>query len=129
MIVVDAMNVRGAVPDGWWHDKDGALARLVAAIASHTWEEWVIVVADGHPVAGVPAGTHGEIEVRYAGSSRPDAADDLIVETVAAEDPDDGPITVVTSDRGLRSRLPSWVQVEGAAGFRRRLERWAEGNH
>ena len=123
MIVVDAMNVRGSVPDGWWRDKDGALARLVAAIAAREWDEWVIVVADGHPVEGLSAGTHGQVEVRYAGSSRPDAADDLIVEIVAAEDPHDAPITVVTSDRGLLARLPAHVRAEGASTFRARLER------
>ena len=35
MIIVDAMNVRGSVPDGWWRDKDAALCRLVEAITSH----------------------------------------------------------------------------------------------
>ena len=121
MIVVDAMNVRGAVPDGWWRDRDGALRRLVDAIAGRTWAEWVIVVADGRPVAGLPAGTRGDVELRYANHGAPDAADDLIVEIVGEEEPDDGPITVVTSDRGLIARLPAHVRTEGAAGFRARL--------
>lgn len=116
------MNVRGAVPDGWWRDKDGALRRLVAAVAAHDWGgEWVVIVADGRPVHGVPAGTIGDVEVRYAGHSEPDAADDLIVEIVSADDPADGPITVVTSDRGLRTRLPMHVGVEGARTFRERV--------
>jgi predicted RNA-binding protein with PIN domain len=119
VIIVDVMNVRGCVPDGWWHDKDGAFRRLVASIAGRDWaDEWVIIVADGHPVAGVPAGTTGNVEVRYAGHSAPDAADDLIVEIVEGEDPTDGPVTVVTSDRGLRERLPTHVEVQGAQAFR-----------
>lgn len=119
MIVVDAMNVRGSVPDGWWRDKNGALRRLVASIAAHDWgDEWVIVVADGRPIDGLPAGTSGDVEMRYAGHSAPDAADDLIVEIVAGEDPADGPITVVTSDHGLRARLPAHVGVQGARTFR-----------
>ena len=119
MLIVDAMNVRGSVPDGWWRDRDAALARLVEAIVAHEWnDEWVIVVADGRSVAGVPAGTSGTVEVRYAGHSAPDAADDLIAAIVADEDPDDGPITVVTSDQGLRARLPDHVRVQGARQFR-----------
>ena len=119
MIVVDAMNVRGSVPDGWWRDADAALVRLVEAVAGHDWHgEWVIVVADGRPVEGLPAQTFGTVELRYAGHTAPDAADDLIVEIVADEDLADGPITVVTSDRGLRSRLPAGVEFRGARAFR-----------
>lgn len=119
MIVIDAMNVRGSVPDGWWNDRDGALRRLVDAVTDHDWgDEWVVIVADGHPVEGVPAGTSGNVEVRYAGHTAPNAADDVIVEIVAGEDRDDGTITVVTSDRGLRARLPARVEVRGARAFR-----------
>ncbi len=116
------MNVRGAIPDGWWRDRDDALARLVAAVAGHDWGgEWVIVVADGRAPEGLPAGTTGDVELRYAGHSRPNAADDLIVDIVTAEDPADGPVTVVTSDRGLRARLPDHVEVMGARTFRRHV--------
>ncbi|MEM9204361.1 MAG: NYN domain-containing protein [Actinomycetota bacterium] len=119
MIVVDAMNVRGAVPDGWWNNKDAALRRLMEAVTAHDWnDEWVIVVADGHPVDGLPAGTSGNVELRYAGHTRPNAADDVIVSIVADEDPADGLITVVTSDRGLRERLPRHVAIDGARTFR-----------
>lgn len=128
MIVVDAMNVRGCVPDGWWADKDGALGRLVAAIVDVDWgDEWVIVVADGRPVAGLPAGTRGQVELRYAGHSGPDAADDVIVALAAEVVADDGgdaegeALTVVTSDRGLIARLPGGVAVEGAKAFRDRV--------
>ena len=53
MVIVDAMNVRGCVPDGWWRDKPGALRRVVEAIAAHDWtdDEWVVVIADGRSVA------------------------------------------------------------------------------
>ena len=78
----------------------------------------MIVVADGRPIDGLPAGTSGDVETRYAGHSAPNAADDLIVEIVASEDPADGPITVVTSDHGLRARLPAHVGVQGARTFR-----------
>ncbi|MEM7141363.1 MAG: hypothetical protein AAF548_10055 [Actinomycetota bacterium] len=121
MIVVDAMNVRGSIPDGWWKDKDAALIRLVDAIAGCDWNEWVVVVADGRPVRGLSPGTRGEVELRYAGHSAPDAADDEIVAIVEDAIDDDELLTVVTSDRGLIDRLPSAVRVEGARTFRRRV--------
>ena len=123
MIIVDAMNVRGCVPDGWWRDKDGALRDLVAAIAAHDWPDdgRVVVVADGRPVADLPAGTQGRVELRYAGHSAPGAADDEIVALVRSLDPGDGAVRVVTSDGGLIRRLPEWIAVEGASTFRRRI--------
>ena len=138
MIVVDAMNVIGAVPDGWWRDRPAALARLVDAVARHGFDAWVVIVADGRPVDGLPAGTRDRVELRYAGRSDPDAADDEIVALVhqlvgdGTDDPADEPaadpgdegiaeLTVVTSDRGLVARLPTGVAVEGARAFRRRV--------
>ena len=123
MVIVDAMNVRGCVPDGWWRDKPGALRRLVEAIAAHDWtdDEWVVVIADGLPVPGLAPGTRGRVELRYAGHSARDAADDEIVALARSLDLDDGPVVVVTSDRGLIERLPDCVAVEGARAFRRRL--------
>jgi len=123
MVIVDAMNVRGCVPDGWWRDKPGALRRVVEAIAAHDWtdDEWVVVIADGRAVAGLAAGTRGRVELRYAGHSARDAADDEIVALARSLDLGDGPVVVVTSDRGLIERLPAGVAVEGARAFRRRL--------
>ncbi len=120
MIVVDAMNVIGSVPDGWWKDRDDALRRLVEAVAEHDFGEWVVVVADGRPVDRVPAGTRGDVELRYAGRSDRDAADDDIVALVDQLH-DDEPVTVVTSDRGLTDRLPPSVRSAGALTFRRRV--------
>jgi len=116
------MNVRGCVPDGWWRDKAAALRRLVTAVAEHDFDgEWVLVIADGHPIEGMPAGTRGDVELRYANRSTPDAADDLIVETVLAEESATETITVVTSDRGLLDRLPPHVRIEGSRSFRNRV--------
>jgi predicted RNA-binding protein with PIN domain len=126
VIIVDAMNVRGCIPDGWWRDKDGALGQLVSAIANYRWstDDWVVVIADGRPVAGLHAGTRGQVELRYAGHSSRDAADDDIValaHELAEGGEDDDPIVVVTSDRGLVARLPAAATVEGARTFRRRV--------
>lgn len=123
MIIVDAMNVRGCVPDGWWRDRPAALRELVKSIADHPWpaEEWVVVIADGRPVEALPAGTRGQVELRYAGRSDRDAADDDIVALASELVDDTEQITVVTSDKGLIDRLPTRISVEGARTFRRRI--------
>ncbi len=82
----------------------------------------VTVVFDGRPAAGLGAGRHGGVTVRWAERRGPDAADDTVVALVAA-DPDPGTRVVVTSDRGLGARVEALgAPVEGAGGFRRRLE-------
>jgi len=143
------MNVIGSVPDGWWTDRAAALRRLVEALVDYDFEgEWIVVVADGQPVEDLPAGTRGDVELRYAGRSDPDAADDDIVallsglfddsaldRDVDVGDVDSGsvesggvdggecdPVTVVTSDGALRGRVVALgARVEGARAFRRRV--------
>lgn len=122
-VVVDAMNVIGAVPDGWWRDRDAALTRLVAALRRRavdgTLDGPVLVVADGRPVAGVDPGPRDGVEVRWARRSGRDAADDDIVAAVAGRE---APVLVVTSDRELAERVRArGATVEGARRFRRRL--------
>ncbi len=135
MIVVDAMNVIGSKPDGWWKDRGGALARLVGALVAADFEEWVVVVADGRPVPGLHAGTRGNVELRYAGRSDPDAADDeiiaLLTELNCGEADSRGDelvsrgeqgVTVVSSDRALIARAEQLgARCEGARSFRRRI--------
>ena len=33
--LIDASNVIGSRPDGWWRDRDGAARRLIAAVRAH----------------------------------------------------------------------------------------------
>lgn len=110
-LVVDAMNVIGTTPDGWWRDRDGAARRLLDRLAAFATREAlpVTVVLDGRPLPDVAEGTHtrsghGPVEVLYARRPGRDAADDRIADLVAA---DDAPTTllVVTSDRGLATRV------------------------
>lgn len=118
-LVVDAMNVVGSRPDGWWHDRRGALLDLVADVhaASHALAaDRITVVCDGRG-EDEPPGPDG-VEVVWAGTG-PDAADDRIVELLA---PAPRGVTVVTADRGLRDRvLALHADVEGPRSFRRRL--------
>jgi uncharacterized protein YaiI (UPF0178 family) len=120
--LVDAMNVIGSRPDGWWRDRDAAARRLLASLAQFARErrEPVTVVLD----AGPPelAGREGDLEVVLAPRRGRDAADDEIARLLSL-DPDPSAVRVVTSDAGLARRARALgAEVEGASGFRRRLE-------
>ncbi len=99
LIVVDAANVVGSVPDGWWRDRAGAAARLrdrLAACGAGTLGGELVLVVEGRArgVTAVP----GVLVVAAAGSG-----DDAIVELVRAHP--GRRCTVVTADRGLRERI------------------------
>lgn len=106
MLLVDAANVVGARPDGWWRDRSAAAARLVGAlrlgIAAGRLEPPVAVVLEGAARAGVPEGDGGDLRVVHATGSGDDALVDLATAAVAAGDP---LVVVVTADRALRDRL------------------------
>lgn len=102
VLIVDAANVVGSVPDGWWRDRKGAAERLRDRLAEREADEEVILVVEGaaRGVESVPG-----VRVESASGS----GDDLIVELAA--DHADRPCTVVTADRALRER----VRAYGAA--------------
>jgi uncharacterized protein YaiI (UPF0178 family) len=115
---VDASNVLGSRPDGWWRDRAGATRRLLDAIAAWAVNEQarVTVVLD----AGPPelARTDGPIDVVIASRRGRDAADDEIARLVEGRTD----ARVVTSDATLAARVrASGAQVEGAGSFRKRL--------
>jgi uncharacterized protein YaiI (UPF0178 family) len=122
-VVVDAMNVIGSRPDGWWRDRDAAVRRLTRALAGLAARDGldVTVVVDGCPQPRLPEGRHDDVEVVYAHRSGRDAADDRIVALLEDGHPAD---EVVTADRGLRER----VEVLGVAvsGPRQLLDRLDE---
>jgi hypothetical protein len=107
LLVVDAANVVGSVPDGWWRDRAGATESLrdrLVSLAEHGLPAWpteqppeVVLVVEGaaRSVAGVP-----DVRVVAAAGS----GDDAIVDLVAAES-GDRPCLVVTADRELRRRV------------------------
>lgn len=119
--LVDAMNVIGSRPDGWWRDRDAAMAKLVARVeiwADAAGEE-ATVVFEREPVPPIESEL---IEVAHAPEARPDAADDEIVRRAGAAD-DPSTLTVVTSDRRLAGRVQAiGAAVESASAFRRRLD-------
>jgi predicted RNA-binding protein with PIN domain len=124
VLVVDGMNVIGSKPDGWWRDRDGAVRRLLGRLQAlaRTDGESVLLVLDGRPLGDVAEGVHDGVEVRYATRRGPNAADDRIVELLAAR-ADTGDVTVVTSDRDLRRRVRALgATVVGAGSLLERLD-------
>ncbi|MFQ5558338.1 MAG: NYN domain-containing protein [Acidimicrobiales bacterium] len=123
-MIVDAMNVVGCRPDGWWRDRDAALVKLVASIGEIDWGHPVMVVVDGRPVPGLPAGAVGDLELIYSEEPGPDAADRRIVEIVEGRVGGEmaSRITVVTSDRSLAEQVAALgATVTGSRRFRDRL--------
>lgn len=123
-IVVDAANVVGSVPDGWWKDRAGAAGRLRDRIAG--WAENGVDVSESTQEELQPA--RGDVSLRWypeivlvvEGGAREamDATspfvrivraeghgDDVIVEAIAALSARGRTVTAVTSDRGLRDRV------------------------
>ncbi|MGN6331304.1 MAG: NUDIX domain-containing protein [Motilibacteraceae bacterium] len=123
-LVVDAANVVGSRPDGWWRDRAGAAERLLdrlSALAATTvalpeggfgWVADLLVVVEGAARRAETAAAEGAGVgvVRASGSG-----DDALVELVGGNGSDaDAPHTVVvTADRGLRERLPAQVLPTG----------------
>ena len=123
-LLIDAMNVIGSRPTGWWRDRDGTAARLIERLGdlvAATGDE-MIVVLDGRPSPQVPEGEQAGLRVLYARRLGRDAADDRIVEAVAA-DPSPPSLCVVTSDRELRRRVQALgATVSGPTTLLRRLD-------
>ncbi|KUJ71011.1 NTP pyrophosphohydrolase [Streptomyces albus subsp. albus] len=113
LVIVDAANVVGSVPDGWWRDRRGAAERLRDRLADYARQ--------GLPErAGLPAWAAGaplELVLVVEGAAREVASvaevrvvaaagsgDDRIVAEAAARPPG-RPCLVVTADRELRRRV------------------------
>lgn len=115
LVVVDAANVVGSVPDGWWRDRPGATVRLRDALAT--------VATDGLPdragaeapewlraapletvlvVEGAARDVAGSDRVRVVAATG--SGDDAIVDLVRTEGTGRR-CAVVTADRELRDRV------------------------
>ncbi|MFV8182548.1 MULTISPECIES: NTP pyrophosphohydrolase [unclassified Streptomyces] len=101
LLIVDAANVVGSVPDGWWRDRRGATERLRDRLAAdglpgHDGPVEIVLVVEGaaRGVESVPG-----VRVEPA----PGSGDDRMVELVAGAG--ERPVLVVTADRELRRRV------------------------
>lgn len=110
-VVIDAANVVGSRPDGWWRDRAGAARRLAGElVAALTEQPEILAGALGAPgelrvhlvlegaarVADLP--THPRLEIRLA-----DRDGDTAIVALLRELPED--VLVVTADRDLRARV------------------------
>src|SRR5659263_200269 len=102
VLVVDGANVVGSVPDGWWHDRAGAAARLHTELTrAHPLFDEVVLVLEGKAQGGVPAGTVAGVTTVHA----PGSGDDEIVARCRDHASIGALVTVASADRGLLSRL------------------------
>ncbi|WP_406327056.1 NTP pyrophosphohydrolase [Streptomyces sp. NBC_01617] len=111
LVIVDAANVVGSVPDGWWRDRLGAAERLrdslvpfaADGLPGHPGPVELVLVVEGaaRGIASVPG-------VRV--ESAPGSGDDRIVDLVVAEaaPPANRDCVVVTADRELRQRVEAY---------------------
>ncbi len=99
--MIDAANVMGSRPDGWWRDRAAAVRRLLTAIVeAGPHPEDITVVVEGAARSGADEGVRDGIRIVHAMGS----GDDAMVDIVGVEAPD-RPVTVVTADRELRARV------------------------
>lgn len=105
LLVVDAANVVGSVPDGWWRDRAGAATRLrdsLAPVAAVGLPEWaagpveVVLVVEGK-AKGI--GGSATVRVVDADGSGDDAIVHLVTDAAGRQ------VAVVTADRELRTRV------------------------
>jgi predicted RNA-binding protein with PIN domain len=120
--VVDAMNVIGSRPDGWWHDRIGAIEHLVARL-----DRWAEV--RGERVTAMlesPPQRLPEVErvvVEWAPRAGANSADAEIVRRLPDWLAEGDQIVVVTSDRDLAARVrEAGATVEPSRPFRDELD-------
>jgi uncharacterized protein YaiI (UPF0178 family) len=114
MLVIDAANVIGSRPTGWWRDRPAAAERFTeqvrAAVAAGRLDPPVTIVLEGQARKGAAEATADGVEVVHA----PGEGDDTLAEIAAAR----RPAVVVTADRGLAERVraargdvvgPTWL--------------------
>jgi hypothetical protein len=101
VLLIDAANVVGSRPTGWWRDRPGAarafVERVRGAVATGRLAEPVVVVLEGAARRGADAGTVDGVTVLHA----PGSGDDLLIEVAADAT---GEVTLVSADRALRRR-------------------------
>jgi hypothetical protein len=114
MLVIDAANVIGSRPTGWWRDRPGAARRFTervrATVTAGRLDPPVTLVLEGRARAGADEADVDGVEVVHA----PGEGDDTIAAIAEAH----REVIVVTADRELAERVraadaevvgPSWL--------------------
>jgi uncharacterized protein YaiI (UPF0178 family) len=103
VLVIDAANVIGSRPTGWWRDRPGAsrafTERVRATVSAGALGPPVTIVLEGRARAGAVEADVDGVEVVHA----PGEGDDTIA-AIAGANRD---VVVVTADRGLAARVRS----------------------
>ncbi len=107
MLVIDAANVIGSRPTGWWRDRPGAAERFTkrvrATVSAGRLDAPVTIVLEGRFRDGAPEAFVDGVEVVHAHGE----GDDTIAELARTG----GEVIVVTADRELAERVRA---VDGA---------------
>ncbi|WP_175410304.1 NYN domain-containing protein [Streptomyces sp. TRM64462] len=107
LLIVDAANVVGSVPDGWWRDRRAAAERLRDHLAPYAAAGVPGVLAGPVDIVLVVEGQARGVEpvegVRVV--SAPGSGDDTITELAREAAAADRRCVVVTADRELRRRV------------------------
>jgi uncharacterized protein YaiI (UPF0178 family) len=105
VLLIDAANVIGSRPTGWWRDRPGAArrftARTRATVAEGRLASPVALVIEGEARDGVDEAEEGGVRVVHAPGEGDDTIVDLVVGHVRAGDD----VVVVTADRALAERV------------------------
>ncbi len=114
MLVIDAANVIGSRPTGWWRDRPGAARRFAeqvrAAVTAGALEPPVTVVLEGQFRRGAAESDLDGVVVAHV----PGEGDDTIAAIAASH----AEVVVATADRGLAERVraaggsvvgPNWL--------------------
>src|SRR5437867_10635024 len=108
MLVIDAANVVGSRPTGWWRDRTGATRvfteRVRATVTAGRLGPPVTIVLEGRARAGADEADVDGVEVVHA----PGEGDDRIAAIAEAH----RHVVVVTADRELAKRVRS-ANAEG----------------
>jgi hypothetical protein len=115
VLLIDAANVVGSRPTGWWRDRPGAARELVRRVRRATAEgsltRPVVLVLEGQARAGADEGSAEGVEVVHA---RGHGDDTLVALAIASREA----VVLVSADRGLAERVrrggadvvgPSWL--------------------
>jgi hypothetical protein len=115
VLLIDAANVIGSRPDGWWRDRPGAartfVERVRASAGAGRLAQPVVVVLEGKARGGVEPGVADGVTVVHAAGS----GDDTLLAVTADES---GQVTLVSADRALCQEAealgadvvrPSWL--------------------
>ena len=119
LVVVDAANVVGSRPDGWWRDRPGAARRLLTNLKSLPTRldepTEVAVILEGAARAAVESESDPDftdLQLVLATGSGDDAIVAFVATAFATHT--NRKVTVVTADRGLRARVePLGAQTVG----------------